>query len=247
MERLYELTVSGRKLVDDEQFLFGNKEYGEDTFRRHRMETEVRADLDRIEEKLKEAMEKYDAEDEDAGNVEKIDQFVAPAIHDAIKISPRDAAREGIWHYLAVVEFPEFVRHRWPPDATERTKTSMREKFLGRHRDVYSNAFHRIWWIAELTHDPGLDDKYRRTVEALDTQRLANTIFDRDFHRSPAVVQACVEALAGESNDVIEEVTYRINHGFSAVSLEAMPAKEILKRVETIRDEVADRDSTDAE
>ncbi|QGN05853.1 hypothetical protein Hrd1104_00135 [Halorhabdus sp. CBA1104] len=242
MARLYELTVNGRKDVDDESFLFGGEDYDEEWARRHRKETELRADLDRVEEKLEEAMDKYDPEDEETEGIEKIDQFVAPTIHDAINITPREAAREGIWHYLAVVEFPEFVRHRWPPDATQRTRQSMKEKFLGRHRDVYSNAFHRLWWIAELTHNSNLDDEYRRTVEALETQRLANTIFDRDFHRSPEVVQACVEALAGESNDVIEQVTYRINHGFSAVSLEAMSQTEIQDRVETIRDEIVYRD-----
>ena len=239
MERLYELTVSGRKLVDDEKFLLGDKEYDEEVFRRHRKSTELRGDIGRIGEKLEEAMEKYDDDDEEKENIEKIDQFVAPTVHDAISISPREAAeREGIWHYLAVVEFPDFVRYRWPPDAAERTKTSMREKYLGRHRDVYSNAFHRLWWIAELTHDPSLDDEYQRTVKALETQRLANTIFDRDFHRSPDVVQACVEVLAGESNDVIEQVTYRVNHGFSAVTLEAMSSDEIRDRVEEIHDDV---------
>lgn len=239
MDRLYELTDSGRNLVDDEKFHSGSKSYDEDTFKRHRRETDLRGNLDRIEAKLQEAKDKY--EEGDA----MIDQFVAPTVHDAIDISPRDAARAGIWHYLAVVEFPEFVRHRWPPDDADRTKKSMQEKFLGRHRDVYSNAFHRLWWIAELTHDQGLEDEYKWTVQALETQRLANTIFDRDFHRSPKVVKACVAVLGEDedgdeemSNEVIEEVTYRVNHGFSAISLEAMPPKEVHTRIEEILQDV---------
>lgn len=234
MGRLYELTDSGRNLVDDEKFLSGSKSYDEDTFRRNRRETDLRGDLDRIEAKLEEAMDEYD-EKGDA----MIDQFVAPTVHDSIDISPRDAAREGIWHYLAVVKFPDFVRYRWPPGDADRTTKSMREKFLGRHRDVYSNAFHRLWWIAELTHDQDLEDEYKWTVQALETQRLANTIFDRDFHRSPKVVKACVAVLGEEedediSNEVIEEVTYRVNHGFSAISLEAMPPEEVHSRIEDI-------------
>ena len=233
MERLYELTPSGRSYVDDERFLSGEKTYDEDTFEAHRRETGLEGDLDRIQEKIDEAIEKF----EDPGDA-SIDPFVAPTVHDALNLSSRHAAREGIWHYLAVVRYPEFVRHRWPYEASERTETSMREKFLGSHRDVYSNALHRLWWIAELTHDSDADDEYERTVAALKTQRLANTIFDRDFHRSRPVVEACVDVLAGESNDVIEEVTYRVNHGFSTVPLEAMPSEEIADRVRKIRDEV---------
>lgn len=232
MERLYELTPEARKLVDDEEFLRGTKTYDEEKFERYRRPTDLRADLDAIESKLEEAMQKFD--DERA----QIDQFVAPTVHESIDIDPKDAAREGIWHYLATVEFPDFVRYRWPIDDENRTKKSMREKFLGRHRDVYSNAFHRLWWIAELTHDPKLKNEYERTVDTLKTQRLANTIFDRDFHRSPLVVHACVDTLAGESNDVIEKVTYRVNHGFSAVSLESMPRKEIYDRVQQILEDV---------
>lgn len=232
MEYLYTLTDDGRKLVDDEKYLLGSKRYEEDRFSRHRRETDLRGDVDRIRAKLDEAMDEYDQGDE------QIDQFVAPTVHDAIDIPPRHAAREGIWHYLAVAKFPDFVRYRWPPDDADRTKKSMREKFLGRHRDVYSNALHRLWWIAELTHDPGNDDEYEWTRDALGTQRLANTIFDRDFHRSTAVVKACVDILAGESNDVIEEVTYRVNHGFSAVSLEAMPPEEIYDRIDEVRTDV---------
>lgn len=232
MERLYELKRSGRKIADDEGFLSGNRTPNKDFHEPHLRETDLRANLELLEDKIDETMEKFEPGEA------QIDAFLAPTVHKAIEFTPREAAREGIWHYLTIVKFSPFVRHRWPRDDTDRTKESMKEKFLGRHRDIYSNALHRLWWIAELTHDPSLDEEYKRTEQALRTQRLANTIFDRGFHRSSDVVQACVDLLADDSNDVIEKVTYRVNHGFSAVSLEAMPPEEIHNQIQSIREDV---------
>ncbi|WP_394348755.1 DUF6339 family protein [Haloterrigena sp. H1] len=107
-----------------------------------------------------------------------------------------------MWHWLAIVRYPDLVRHRWE----YRSEEAMREKFLGAGSDLYSNALHRLWWIAELT---ARDDEYEITDAVFANQTMVNKVFDRWFARyRPAVIAMCDE-LADERSQVIEEVTRR--------------------------------------
>jgi len=99
------------------------------------------ADLDRVDAAVKDILDEY-PEYETA-----IDGALAEEIHRALAITRRTAGDPGLWHWLAVVRYPELVRHRWE----YRSEEAMREKFLGAGSDLYSNAIHRLWWIAELT------------------------------------------------------------------------------------------------
>jgi len=63
----------------------------------------------------------------------------------------------------------------------------MREKFLGAGSDLYSNAIHRLWWIAELT---ALDDDYSTTDAVFANQTMVNKVFDRWFARYQPAVRA---------------------------------------------------------
>ena len=141
---LSELTEAGQEMVE-EHIEDGQRvtELDESLLREHSVELRgVEGDL----EGLRDELENIRA-DVDSGELE-IEVRAAPAVHRHLNIERRDAAIEGLWHWLAVVKFPEFVYHRWEE------YSDIVGKFLEGWTNIYSNAIHRLWWIAELTHDP---------------------------------------------------------------------------------------------
>lgn len=195
--------------------------------------TDITADLERLREVTEGIRSKYSP-----GDVE-IEAMVAEDLHRSLDLTRREAADLDLWRYLAIVEFPEFVRHRWPPD--KRSPDAMREKFWGNtESDIYSHALHRIWWMAELTYDPDTDD-YDLTREVLRNQTLANDIFDRWFARYELLTKICARVLldvdASHYNlsysKVIEDATTLVRQELSRYQLEAMTEAEIERFVES--------------
>lgn len=156
-----------------------------------------------------------------------MDRALLADVHRYLDVRRRVAGDPGLWHWLAVVRYPEFVRHRWEYTSEE----AMREKFLGAGSDLYSNALHRLWWIAELTRD-GHD--YELTHAVFSNQTMVNKVFDRWFARyRPAVVAVCDE-LADEPSWVIDETTRRFNHALTNVQLESLTqqdARDLVRQI----------------
>jgi hypothetical protein len=219
---LHRLTEDGRRLVG-EGFLRGEEsipaaaidEYIEP------MPGRPTADLERLDAAVDTVVTEY-AESDTA-----MDGALVKEVHQCLDITRRTAADPGLWHWLAVVRYPDFVRHRWE----YRSEEAMREKFLGAGSDLYSNAIHRLWWIAELTSD---GEDYGLTETVFANQTMVNKVFDRWFARyRPAVVAMC-EELADEPSRVIDETTRRFNHALTNVQLEGLSeddARELIKRI----------------
>lgn len=89
-----------------------------------------------VEALLSEATDQFD------GNRDSADEWLAPRLHAMMRLTRREAAETGIWQYLALAAFPEYVRWRHG-GAEPATLTS----FTGRAND---QAFSRLWWVAEL-------------------------------------------------------------------------------------------------
>jgi hypothetical protein len=179
------------------------------------------ADLDGIDSAVQDVQDEY-PEYETA-----IDGALAEEIHHALDITRRTAGDPGLWHWLAVVRYPELVRHRWE----YRSEEAMREKFLGAGSDLYSNAIHRLWWIAELT---SRGDDYSTTDAVFANQTMVNKVFDRWFARYQPAVRAMCDELADEPSRVIDETTRRFNHALTNVQLEGLSENEAREMVQQI-------------
>lgn len=224
---LYRLVPDGRRLVG-EAFLRGETELDDETVKPF-LEP-VPHDGDVALGELAVEVDRVVAEFEPYNTA--VDGELAPTIHRTLDVSRRVAAEPGLWHWLAIVRFPVFVRHRWQYSS----EAAMREKFLGAGSDLYSNALHRLWWIAELTHE---GDDYGRTLGVFDNQTVVNKVFDRWFARYEPAVQVLCEELEGRSSSTVDEVTNRFNHVLTNVQLEGMD-REDAKRV--IRELIAEVD-----
>jgi len=226
MTQLKRLTQDARDVVDVE-FLRGDRTITEDDVEDHLVEVDAEADLEALGDAIDEAMADHDPDEQEPYEIESA---VAPAVHRELDFTRRQASDIGIWHYLAIVWRPDFVRYRWPWDDPKRTETSMREKFLGSATDLYANAFHRMWWHAELTVDEETEDPYALTREVASRQRLADWLFDPAFARYKPLVTVCAEILIEESNTIVNKAMPRVNHAVSTIPIEGQ-SKDDLRAV----------------
>ncbi len=223
-ETLYRLTKDGQRLIG-EQFLQGETTLTTDDLNEYieTMPGEPTADLATLDSKVDSVVMSHSEYDT------AMDGALAADVHQCLNITRRTAGDTGLWHWIAVVRYPHFVRKRWK----YRSEAAMREKFLGAGSDLYSNAIHRLWWIAELTKD---DYDYTLTEQVFSNQTMVNKVFDRWFARyQPAVVAICSE-LADEPSWVIDDVTRRFNHALTNVQLEGLTeadARGLVRRIVT--------------
>lgn len=213
-ETLKRLTEGGQRLVGD-TFLRGDAEVSaeEEVEFVEPLPDKPTAELSALDRTVDSVVADHAQFDTD------MDGALAAEVHRRLDVTRRVAGDPGLWHWLAVVRYPHFVRHRWEYKSEE----AMREKFLGAGTDLYSNAIHRLWWIAELTHDDG---DYSLTRNVFTNQTMVNKVFDRWFARyRPAVVAVCDE-LADEPSWVIDEVARRFNHALTNIQLEGLTEAE---------------------
>jgi hypothetical protein len=221
-DQLYRLEPDGRRLVG-EAFLRGDVTAGEmdvhDFLEPVKYDGEV--DLDTLDRCVDEVIDTYEAYETD------MDGELAPEVHRRLDVSRRVASQPGLWHWLAVTRYAHFVRHRWK----YRSEEAMREKFLAAGTDLYSNAIHRLWWIAELTHE---GDDYDLTRQVFDNQTIVNKVFDRWFARYEPAVKVLCRELANHPSWTVEEVTNRFNHTLSNLQLEGMDEEDVRRVVDDI-------------
>jgi hypothetical protein len=151
----------------------------------------------------------------------KMDVKAAELIHRSLELTRREASDEGIWGYLAAIRRPDFVRHRWENNSW----ATMRTRFLRLGTRPDSNAFARLWWIAELSCRDG---DYTLTQRLLRRQPLATSIFVRSYAFYPEAVEACVEVLEKASAPIIERVSKEFYRTLSTLPLEGLSVAELI-------------------
>jgi hypothetical protein len=219
---LHRLTEDGRRLVG-QSFLRGEATLTDEQLSEYvePMPGRPTADLDGIDSAVQQVLTEHPEYDT------AIDGALAEDIDRALDITRRTAGDPGLWHWLAVVQYPDLVRHRWE----YRSEEAMREKFLGAGSDLYSNAIHRLWWIAELT---SRGDDYSTTDTVFANQTMVNKVFDRWFARYQPAVRAMCDELADEPSRVIDETTRRFNHALTNVQLEGLSegeARDMIRQI----------------
>lgn len=232
MTELMELDEGGQALVSDD-FVGGESELTEDDLGPYLSHTGIEVDLSPLDEAAEEVMSEFKSGEA------KIDQALAPVVHQTLNLTRREAAITGIWHYLTVVEYPELVRYRWGH------VSNLREKFLEGGEDIYSNAIHRLWWIAEITHE---GDNYSRTEAIFEMQELANDVSDRWFARYRPITHACVDVLQKSEIDefepsnskIVSKTTTRLREKLTVVCAEGLDYPKAVELVTEIRDDVVE-------
>ena len=122
------------------------------------------------------------------------DAWLGPRLHDAIRLTRREAARRGIWRFLGVVEFDDYVRWRFGGTSDDGDPTPAKlERFVG--GDYSKHALTRLWWMAELFRN-GPD--YSPAEKGLSNQDLTNNLFKMDIAHHRPIALGAVEVLQSE-------------------------------------------------
>ena len=77
-------------------------------------------------------------------------------LHRSLRLTPHQAAHDGMWHFLTLALVPDLVRWRW--GASRGAEPSDRWITV-RHRG--RNTFGRLWWRCAVLHQPSTPDPYR--------------------------------------------------------------------------------------
>ncbi len=256
---LYSLQSVGRPMVD-ESFLAGDRELTQTDLKPYLTRLGISRDLGPIEDRIEEIREDEGIEPQSSD----IDAELAPTLHKTLSLTRNQAADAGLWHYLCIVKFSDFVHYRWDHVYDQDDSSNLEEKFLKAGADIYSNALHRLWWAAELTYEPAdsgdpSDRGYERTRRALEFQELANDVFDRWFARYRPVAVACVDLLCHETlddlkeeddyddppsnSDIVSDTTTLLREELTVRRVEAMETDSIVDTITSLREDVMRRDT----
>ncbi len=232
-DTLYRLDSNASILVT-EDLMTGDKErYSESRLREYRTDTGLTANLTALDQVIDFVVNQ--SNDFKKGD-ESIDAAVGPAVRKYIDIPLREAGDPRIWHYLAVGRYPGFVRYRWPRDTTDRTHKSMKEKFLGSTQDLYTNAFSRLWFMADFSRDK---DDYTETEGILAQTYRSNRIFDRMDLRRQRTGRFLSKIANREPDDtVLERTAKAVSHQWSVTNEGVLLDDELEDLIDEIYGEV---------
>ena len=145
------------------------------------------------------------------------DRWLSPRIHQALRLSRREASDPGIWRFLAYVAEPVYVRSRWSHDGD----SPVRGRYEG---DIHKQAFARLWWGAELFRNGASYDAVEHLFE---NQDLPNSCLHRPFVRLRPFAVGLIDELVLRgggtvpASAVINDVARNINLVMGAVLPEA--------------------------
>ncbi|MFB7899530.1 DUF6339 family protein [Streptomyces xiamenensis] len=171
-------------------------------------QNDERFQLHRVRDLIDDAMDRFQDE-----RPTTADAWLAPRLHETLRLTRREAAEKQLWTYIALGVAPDYVvwRHLPEPRPEGSRGPVARDKFIGPH---YKQAFSRLWWAAELFRD-GPD--YGPVVVACGNQDMLNSALRLDIidHRPTAL------ALVGLLRDGIVRTGREVNALAPAVNAAA--------------------------
>ena len=171
-------------------------------------------DLDGVRLLIDETMRRFRTDQTTAADV-----WLAPRLHHALRLTPREAANRNLWRWIGVVFAADYVRWRFgSPDATSENPkgAATKERFDG---PDYKHALGRLWWMAELFRD-GPD--YRPVEGALKNQDIPNNLFRLDVaHHRPAA-QAALKVLDGRTGREANALAKAVNAAATTLLIDAI-------------------------
>ncbi|MEU9231387.1 DUF6339 family protein [Streptomyces subrutilus] len=118
------------------------------------------------------------------------DGWFAPRLHATLRMTRAEAADGRLWNFIAMVVAPDYVAWRHRGSDTEGAPgAATAARFCGPH---YTQAFSRLWWVAELFRD-GPD--YRPVGTACRVQDVLQTTMRLDVIDHRPTAQAILKVL----------------------------------------------------
>ncbi len=138
-----------------------------------------------------------------------------------MRIAPYEAAKPGIWSFIACVVLPDVVRWRFPGE--EGAGTPVR-RFTDGARGI-RNTFGRLWWRAYVLHDPASADPWELVRIVLEDQALGlleRTMLMGYPPLAREMLRAVVASGGTQQQDVMRDLTKRLRRIAGVVPLETL-------------------------
>ena len=100
---------------------------------------------------LDEAMKNYDFFKEKGGKISAYiyqEKWIAPRLHNALRLTRQEAAQADIWNYLALY-FSDYIRHRWMNPEKDKNIAEYLFRYVKKDRHQLA----KLWWMAEITRN----------------------------------------------------------------------------------------------
>lgn len=132
------------------------------------------------------------------------DIYNAAPVYEFVGAIDRANASDGrLWTYLAFVTYRDYMEQRWPL-VGDKWKNRVRDRWLltGSTRgSLIRHGIARLWWIANLTYDPHLEqpltsstgDAFAYTKAILGNEDRVLGLFDREAGGIPSVVRGVLD------------------------------------------------------
>jgi len=164
------------------------------------------------------------------------DRWLAPRLHAALRLTRDEAADRGLWAWLGIELFPDYIRWRFRGRRGadgEEPGGPPAKRFIGNERD---HGLARLWWGAELFRD-GSD--YGPVERAFVMQDVPNTwlILNAIHHRAAA--QAALRILPSLNSKQINRLSTALDHVLTTIQLDAVapdPGPDVIALEDWISD-----------
>lgn len=133
------------------------------------------------------------------------DAWLAPHLHNLLRLTRAQASDRATWEWLAVRAAP-YVRWRWQ----DMGGVVAEDRWRG---PVHKQALARLWWGAEIFRD---GDDYRPVQQAFRNQDLPNSLLHRPIVRCRPLALGLVQSLLSDDEP---PTSRRINDLARAVNL----------------------------
>jgi len=117
-------------------------------------------------------------------------------------LTPLQARDPRLWTRMSHVDFWQYMRQRWPaekhmtnPDRAVRFVESRYFIPQSQSRALLRNGIARLWWTAQLSHDPDRDNPYELTAVLLSTLDITQQIVERGIGRANNIIRGFLEFL----------------------------------------------------
>ncbi|MCS3782677.1 DUF6339 family protein [Salinibacter ruber] len=202
------------RVVDklDERFLMGERGVETSQFLSDLPRDGSSIKIDPLEDVLSKASDKFE------NNPTASDAWIAPRLHSVLRLRRREVADEGVWNYLAVDAFPDYVRWRWKKRGGDMPAT---KRFVGPRRE---QAFARLWWWAELTWNGDSYKATRKIFQSTDMVKFANYRYFRIRPAAIAVARLVDMANGGEgiTTDQAQDFARSLNFYLTTNALDSI-------------------------
>ena len=143
------------------------------------------------------------------GNLKDIENSIR--FHKALRhLTPLQARDPRLWTRLAHIELWPYMRLRWPVEKhisnRDRAARFVESRYFvaqSQSRALLRNGIARLWWTAQLSHDPDRDNPYELTAVLLSTLDITQQIVERGMGRASNIIKGFLEFLLRNSETLL--------------------------------------------